>query len=102
MQPCRAGGAVVVDIVDGNLRHAELVEDALAAGRVAIAVACDALFDIVVVDLSVEEGFDARFEAEFGVVDCIENLERLKGVRRIHLGHPTFASGFDEFGQTYA
>lgn len=72
MQTCRAGGAIVVDIVDGDLRHAELVEDALAAGRVAVAVAGDALFDIVVVDLSVEEGFDAGFKAEFGVVDCIE------------------------------
>ena len=72
MQPCGACGAVVVDIVYGNLRHAELVEDALAAGRVTIAVAGDSLLDIVVVDLGVEEGFDARFETEFGVVDCIE------------------------------
>ena len=73
VQPCRACGAVVVDIVDGNLRHAELVEDALTAGRVAVTVAGNALVHIVVVDLSIEEGFDAGFEAEFGVVDCTDS-----------------------------
>ena len=97
MKPCRAGGAIVVDIVDGDLRHAKLVEDALAAGRVAIAVAGDALFDIIVVDLGVEEGFDAGFEAEFGVVDC-EDSER----DVMEMGLPTFASGLHELGQTYA
>lgn len=76
MQPCRAGGAIVVDIVDGDLRHAELVEDALAAGRVAITVAGDTLVDLVVVDLGIEEGFDAGFEADFGVVDCTETQRR--------------------------
>ncbi len=69
MQPCRASSAVVVGIVDGNLRHAELVEDALAAGGVAEAVAGDAMVDIVIVDLGVQEGFDAGFKAELGVVD---------------------------------
>ena len=69
VEACRAGGAIVVDIVDGNLRHAELIKDPLAAGGVAIAVAGDALVDIVVIDLGVEEGFDPGFEAEFGVVD---------------------------------
>lgn len=44
-----ASRAVVVDIVDGDARHAELVEDALAAGGVAVAVAGDALVDGVVV-----------------------------------------------------
>ena len=72
MQACRAGRAVIVDIVDGNLRHAELVEDALAAGRIAVTVAGNTLFNIVIVDLGVEKGFDAGFEAEFGVVDCRE------------------------------
>ena len=47
-----------------------MVEDPLTAGGVAIAVAGDALVDVVVVDLGVEEGFDPRFEAEFRVVDC--------------------------------
>ena len=69
MEACRASGAIVVDIVDGNLRHAELVEDPLAAGGVAIAVAGDTLVDIIVIDLGIEEGFDPRLEAEFRVVD---------------------------------
>ena len=47
-----------------------MVEDPLATGGVAIAVAGDTLIDIVVVDLGVEKGFDPRFEAEFRVVDC--------------------------------
>ena len=47
-----------------------MVEDSLPAGAVAIAVAGDALLDVIVVDLGVEEGFYAGFEAEFGVVDC--------------------------------
>ena len=62
VQSCRAGGTVVVDIVDGDLGHAELIEDALAAGGVAVAVAGDTLVDIVVVDLGIEKSFDAGFE----------------------------------------
>ena len=77
-----AGGAVIVDVVDGYLGHAELVEDSLAAGGVAVAVAGDALVDVVVVDLCIKHGFDASFETELGVVD--------------------FASGLDEFGHAYA
>ena len=82
MQARRAGRAVIVDVEDGDLGHAELIEDALATGRIAIAVACYSLINVVVVDLGVEEGFDASFEAEFGVVH--------------------FSPWFDEFGQTYA
>jgi hypothetical protein len=78
----RAGRTVVVDVVYGDTRHAELVEDALAACRVAVAVACYALVDVVVVDVGVEHGFDAGFEAEFGVVD--------------------FAARFYELGHAYA
>ena len=69
MQARAARRAVVVHVVDGDLRHAELVEDALAARRVAVAVACYALVHGVVVDVRVQEGFDAGFEAEFVVVD---------------------------------
>ena len=58
MQSCRTGGAVVVDVVDGDLCHAELVEDTLAAGGVSVAVACYSLFDIIVIDLGIEKGFD--------------------------------------------
>lgn len=67
VQTCGAGGAVVVDVVDGYARHAELVEDALATCGVAVAVAGDALVDGVVVELGVEEGFDtglAGFRAQ--------------------------------------
>lgn len=87
MQPCRAGGAIIVDIVDGDLRHAELVKDSLATGGVAVAVAGDALVDIVVVDLGIEESFDAGFEAEFGVVDCTET-QRLRDAREFGLPLP--------------
>lgn len=79
MQPGRACRAIVVDIVDGYLRHAELVKDALATGRVAVAVASDALIDIVVVDLGVKKSFDAGFEAKFGVVDYEEIREAAGG-----------------------
>ena len=69
MQGGGAGGAIVVDVVDGDGGHAELVEDALAAGGVAVAVGGDAGVDGVVVEGGVEEGFNAGFEAEFVVVD---------------------------------
>lgn len=69
--------AVVVDIDNGDLGHAKLVKDALAAGRVAVAVAGDALLDVVVGDVCVEEGLDACFEAELGVVDLAAGLDEL-------------------------
>lgn len=72
-----AGGAVVVDVVDGHLGHAELVEDALAAGRVAVAVAGDTLVDVVVVDLGVKHGLDTGLEAELSVVNIAAGLDEL-------------------------
>ena len=57
------------------------------------------MVDIVVVDLGVEEGFDAGFESEFGVLDCGRDLARLRGAKG---KKSTFASRFDEFGKTYA
>lgn len=77
METGRAGRAVVVDVVDWDLGHAELVEDALAAGGVAVAVAGDSLVDVVVVDLGVEKGLDSSLEAEFGVVDLSAWLDEL-------------------------
>ena len=77
-----ASGAIIVNIVDGDLCHAELVEDALAASGVAVAVACYTLVDVVVVDLGIEHCLYAGFETELGVVD--------------------FAARFDEFGHTHA
>ena len=80
IQPRRAGGAIVVDIVDWDLRHAELIEDTLPTCRVAVAVAGDALVHIVVIDLGIEEGFDAGFEAEFGIIDYVE-VRMAQGMR---------------------
>jgi hypothetical protein len=82
MQTSGARTAVVVHVINWDLGHAELVKDSLATGGVAVAVACDALVDIVVVDLGVKQGFDACFEAELSVVD--------------------FASWLNEFGHAYA
>lgn len=49
---------------------------------VAITIACDASFDVVVVDLGVEERFDASFEPQLGIID--------------------FAARFDELGHAHA
>ena len=64
------------------MRHSELVEYTLPACTVAVAVACDTLVHVVVVDLGVEERFYSSFVAELGVVD--------------------FVSRFDELGHAYA
>ena len=82
IQPCRPRRAIVVDIIYGDTRHAELVEHTLPAGAIAVDIARHALVNVIVIDLGVEEGFDAGFETEFGVLD--------------------FASGFDEFGEADA
>lgn len=86
MKPRRTRRAVVVDIVNGDLGHAELVEYALATGAIAVAVASDALIDIVVVDLGVKKGFDARFETELGVVDLASRLDELGQTYTQHIG----------------
>lgn len=80
MKTCRTSGAIVVDIVDWDLCHAELVENTLAACAVAVAVTRHALIHIIVVDLRIKHGLDAGFEPQFGVID--------------------FASRFDELGQS--
>lgn len=59
-----------------------MVEDSLATSGVAVAVACNSLVDIVIINLRIEHGFDTSFEAKFGVVD--------------------FSSWLDEFGHAYA
>lgn len=74
--------AVVIDVVDGYLRHAELVEYALAARAITVAVAGHALVDVVVVDLRVQQRLYTGLETQFCVVD--------------------FSSGFDELGHAYA
>lgn len=77
-QASAARRAVVVDVVHGDARHAELVEDALPAGRVAVAVARHGLVNLVVVDVRVEHRFYARFEAELRVVDFAARLDELR------------------------
>ena len=80
MQARGARGAVIIDIVDRDRGHSELVEDALAAGAVAVTVAGYAGIDIVVVDMGVEKRFNARFEAELCVFDFAAGFDKL--------GHP--------------
>ena len=67
----------IVRVVDGDVGHAELIEDALAGGGVAIAVAGDAGLDVVVGDVGVEKGFGAGFEAEFGVGAEVAGFDEL-------------------------
>jgi hypothetical protein len=69
--------AVIVDVVNWDLGHAKLVEDSLTASGIAVAVACDTLVDIVVVDLGVEHGLDTSFETELSVVDLASGLDEL-------------------------
>jgi hypothetical protein len=73
--PCRA---VVVNVVYWDRRQAELVEDSLAAGGIAITIASDTLVDFVVRDMSIKHGFDASFEADFGIVDLPAGLDELR------------------------
>lgn len=72
-----AGGAVVVDVVYGDLGHAELVEDTLPAGGVTVAVAGNTLVNIVVVDLGIKHGLDTGLETELGVVNLSARLDEL-------------------------
>lgn len=76
-QTSRASRAVVVDVVNGDLGHAKLVEDALTAGAVTVAVASNTLLDIVVVDVSIQHGLDTSLETELIVVDLATGLDEL-------------------------
>ncbi|KFY87906.1 hypothetical protein V498_06977 [Pseudogymnoascus sp. VKM F-4517 (FW-2822)] len=77
VQAGRSGRAVVVDVVDGDLGHAELVEDALAARGVAVAVAGNTLVNVIVADLGVKHGLDTGLETELGVVNLSARLDEL-------------------------
>ncbi|KFX92965.1 hypothetical protein V490_05049, partial [Pseudogymnoascus sp. VKM F-3557] len=72
-----SGGAVVVDVVDGDLGHAELVEDTLTAGGVTVAVAGNTLVNIIVADLGVKHGLDTGLETELSVVNLSARLDEL-------------------------
>lgn len=82
MKACRASRAVIVNVVNGDLCHAELIEYSLAAGGIAVAVASYALVYIIVVDLRIQHGLDARLKTELGVID--------------------FSARFNELGHAYA
>lgn len=82
MKTRRASRAIIVDVVNGDLCHAELIEYSLAAGGIAVAVASYTLVYVVVVDLRVKHGLDARLKTEFGVIN--------------------FSARFDELGHAYA
>ncbi len=82
MKPCGAGGAVIVDIIDRELGHSELVEDALAACGVPIAVARYAVLNFIIIDLGIKQGLDASFEAEFSVVDWLADVRVLQDLCR--------------------
>jgi hypothetical protein len=72
-----SGRTVVVDVVDRDTGHAELVENALSTRRVAITVACYALVDVVVVDVCIEHSLHASLEAELRVIDLATRLDKL-------------------------
>jgi hypothetical protein len=78
VETSRTGRAIVVDIINGNTSHAELVEDALTACRIAVAVACDTLVNVVVVDVRVEHSLDTGLKAELWVVDLAAGLDELR------------------------
>lgn len=48
----------------------ELVEDALAACRISVAVACHARFYVIVVDLGIEQRLDTRLESDCSRRSC--------------------------------
>ena len=86
VQARRARGAGVVRVVDRDARHAELVEDALAGGRVAEAVARHAQLDVVVRDLRVQHRLDAGLEAELRVGAQLARLDELRQADAEHEG----------------
>ena len=63
-----AGGAVIVDVDDGDTSHTELVENTLTAGGVTVDVTGSGVIDMVVSEASINEGLDGTFETEDGVV----------------------------------
>lgn len=76
-QAGRTSRAVIVDVVDWDLGHAELIEDSLSAGGISVAVTCHTLVDIVVVDLGIKHGLNTRLEPEFGIINLASGLDEL-------------------------
>lgn len=77
MQARGARGASIAGVVDGDRAHAKLVENALAAGRVAVAIACNTGLHIIVVDFGIEHGLDASFISKLGVLPLPSGLDEL-------------------------
>jgi hypothetical protein len=77
----RAGGAVVVDVVDGDAGEADLVDRALAARGIAIAVPDRDLLHLVVRDAGVLEGLGPRLPRHVRVVPIPRS-------RLLELRHP--------------
>src|SRR6266480_5079727 len=79
-ESCGAGGAVVVDVVDGDARETELVDRALPAGGLTVDVTDDGLFDLRVRNSGVFEGLRAGLLRHVGVVPGLR-------ARLLELGH---------------
>ena len=56
-----SGGAIVVHVQDGDLGHSDLVESALSAGGISIAVTNDGLLNLIVGYSCVHESFGDGF-----------------------------------------
>src|SRR5215213_3754174 len=64
----RACGAVVVDVDDGDARHAQFVKRALTGSRESVDEADDPLLDVGVVDARVFQRPRARLLGHLGII----------------------------------
>src|SRR5262249_21283441 len=87
VERARAGRAIVVDVVDRNAGQAELVDGALAAGRVTVHVTDEGFLDLLVRDAGVFERLLARFLGHLGIIV----LARLVELRHPDAGHTDLA-----------
>jgi hypothetical protein len=55
----------------------DLIEDALSACRVSVTITCNALVNLVVVDVRVEHGLDTSFETKLRIIDLSAGLDEL-------------------------
>jgi len=78
MEPSASSATIIVDIVYWNLSHAELIENTLSTGGISVAIASYTLIDIVVVDLSIEHGFNTSFEPKLSVINLTTGLDELR------------------------
>jgi hypothetical protein len=76
-QASSTSGAVVVDIEDWYLGHAELIKDSLTAGGIAVTIASNALVDIIVIDLGIEHSLHTSFKSQLSVINLASRLDEL-------------------------